>query len=145
MNIEQISCCSAMPYLMTYYMHLDIFYSLMTTPKVSMASTQIFSDSLIRILLRSYRCAKTAIIGCGHFQAFRPGFSIWHICHVVRHGHFTPKQLRLSVLNEMYTNSYTGPRLMMLLLYPLMPELLVKRIIICLVPLSACLIDLSRR
>ncbi len=54
---------------------------------------------------------KTAILGCGHFQAFRPGFSIWHICHVVRHGHFTLKQLRLSVLNEMHTNSYTGPRL----------------------------------
>ena len=79
-----------------------------------MASTLIFSDSSITIWLWSYRCAKTAILGCGHFQAFRPGFSIWHICHVVRHGHFTLKQLRLSVLNEMHTNSYTGPRLLYL-------------------------------
>ena len=31
--------------------------------------------------------------------------------HVVRHGHFTLKQLRLPVLNEMHTNSCTGPRL----------------------------------
>ncbi len=76
-----------------------------------MASTLIFSDSSISIWLRSYRCAKAAILGCGHFQAFRPGFSIWHICHVVCHGHFTLKQLRFSVLNEMHTNSYTGPRL----------------------------------
>ena len=28
------------------------------------------------------------------------------------HGHFTLKQLRLPVLNETHTNSYTGPRLM---------------------------------
>ena len=54
---------------------------------------------------------KTPILGCGHFLAFRPGFTLWHTCHVVRHGHFTLKQLRLPVLNEMYTNSYTGPRL----------------------------------
>ncbi len=76
-----------------------------------MASTFIFSDNSISIWLRSYRCAKTTILGCGHFQAFRPGFSIWHIRHVVRHGHLPLKQLRLSVLNEMHTNSYTGPRL----------------------------------
>ena len=50
-------------------------------------------------------------MGCGHFRAFRPGFSIWHTCHVVCNGHFTLKQLRLSALNEMHTNSCTGPRL----------------------------------
>jgi hypothetical protein len=49
--------------------------------------------------------------GRGHFQDFRPGFRFWHICHVDRHGHFTRKQLRLPVLNETHTNSYTGPRL----------------------------------
>ena len=54
---------------------------------------------------------KTPILGCGHFRAFRPGFTLWHTCHVVRHGHFTLKQLRLPVLNEMHTNSCTGPRL----------------------------------
>ena len=31
--------------------------------------------------------------------------------HVDRHGQLTLKQLRLSVLNEMHTNSYSGPRL----------------------------------
>jgi hypothetical protein len=40
-----------------------------------------------------------------------PGFRFSHICHVDRHGHFTLKQLRLPVLNESHTNSYTGPRL----------------------------------
>jgi hypothetical protein len=53
----------------------------------------------------------TAVSGRGHFQDFRPGFRFWHICHVDRHGHFT--QLRLPVLNETHTNSYTGPRLML--------------------------------
>ena len=55
---------------------------------------------------------KTPMLGCGHFRAFRPGFTLWHTCHVVRHGHFTLKQLRLPVLNEMHTNSCTGSRLM---------------------------------
>ena len=54
---------------------------------------------------------KTPMLGCGHFWAFRPGFSLWHTCHVARPGHFTLKQLRLPVLNEMHTNSCTGPRL----------------------------------
>ena len=58
---------------------------------------------------------KQPILGCGHFRAFRPGFSFWHTCHVVRHGHFTLKQLRLPVLNEMHTNSCTGPRLIRML------------------------------
>ena len=102
LEIKARGCC----------MHVFLVYSLIATPKVCMASTLIFSDSSISIWLRSCRCAKTAILGCGHFQAFRPGFSIWHICHVVCHGHFTLKQLRLSVLNEMHTNSYTGPRLL---------------------------------
>ena len=31
--------------------------------------------------------------------------------HLDRHGQLALKQLRLSVLNEMHTNSYTGPRL----------------------------------
>ena len=53
----------------------------------------------------------TTVSGRGHFQDFRPRFRFLHICHVDRHGHFTLKQLRLLVLNEMHANSYTGPRL----------------------------------
>jgi hypothetical protein len=49
--------------------------------------------------------------GGGHFQDFRFGFRFSHICHVDRHGHFTLKQLRLPVVNETHTNSYTGPSL----------------------------------
>ena len=55
--------------------------------------------------------ACTAVSRRGHFEDFRPGFIFWHICHDDRHGHFTLKQLRLLVANEMHTNSYTGPRL----------------------------------
>ena len=56
--------------------------------------------------------SKLPFSGRGHFQDFRPGFRFSHICHVDRHGHFTLKQLRLPVLNESHTNSYTGPRLL---------------------------------
>ena len=42
---------------------------------------------------------------------FRPGMVFEQRYHADRHGQLTLKQLRLSVLNEMNTNSYTGPRL----------------------------------
>ena len=57
------------------------------------------------------------VLGCGHFRAVRLGFSLWHTCYVVRHGHYTLKQLRLPVLNEMHTNSCTSPRLLNVLWY----------------------------
>ena len=44
------------------------------------------------------------------FEEFRPGFRFGQICHDDRHGQFTLKQLRLSVVSEMHTNSYTGLR-----------------------------------
>ena len=48
---------------------------------------------------------------CGRFQTFRPGFGFEQHYHLNRHGQLALKQLRLSVVNEMHTNSYTGPRL----------------------------------
>ena len=39
------------------------------------------------------------------------GFGFGQRYHVDRYGQFTLKLLRLSVLNEMHTNSYSGPRL----------------------------------
>ena len=44
-------------------------------------------------------------------REIRPGFGFGQRYHVDRHGQLTLKQLRLSVLNEMHTNSYSGPRL----------------------------------
>jgi hypothetical protein len=67
-----------------------------------------FSERLSLLLFRSYSCVGTTVSGWGHFQNFRPDsdFGTYD-----RHGHFTLKQLRLPVLNETHTNSYTGPRL----------------------------------
>ena len=45
------------------------------------------------------------------WSPFRPGFGFGQRYHVDRHRQLTLKQLRLSVLNEMHTNSYSGPRL----------------------------------
>ena len=45
-----------------------------------------------------------------HFWVWiRPGFQFGQRYHFDRHGQLALKQLRLSVLNEMHTNSYTGP------------------------------------
>ena len=52
------------------------------------------------------------MFGRGQFRMFRPGLEFGQRYHVDRHGQLTLKQLRLSVLNEMHTNSYTGPRLL---------------------------------
>ena len=51
------------------------------------------------------------MFGCGQFRTFRPGFGFGQRYHVDRHGQLTLKQLRLSVLNEVHTNSWSGPRL----------------------------------
>ena len=53
----------------------------------------------------------SVIFGWGRIWTFRPGFRFEQRYHVDRHGELALKQLRLSVLNEMHTNSYTGPRL----------------------------------
>ena len=46
------------------------------------------------------------------FRTFVPDSDFGtYVGHVDRHGHFTLKQLRLPVVNETHTNSYTGPRL----------------------------------
>ena len=45
------------------------------------------------------------------FRTLRSGFRFGQRYIFDRHGQLTLKQLRLSVLNEMHTNSYTGPRL----------------------------------
>ena len=75
-----------------------------TTPK-----TTIFEP------YKHLRIAKAFIVmvdfGCGQFRTFCPGLGFWQRYHVDRHGQLALKQLRLSVLNEMHTNSYTGPGL----------------------------------
>ena len=58
----------------------------------------------------------------GYFEHFRPGSGFWHICHVDRHGHFTFKQLRLSLVNKTHTKSYTGPRLLPLRSIPFLGD-----------------------
>jgi hypothetical protein len=45
------------------------------------------------------------------FRTFVPDSGFGTYANVDRHGNFTLKQLRLPVLNETHTNSYTGPRL----------------------------------
>ena len=61
--------------------------------------------------------SESVVLGCALFQTFRPGVIFGQRYHVDRHGHLALKQLRLSVLNEMHANSYTDPRLVIMLFY----------------------------
>ena len=45
-------------------------------------------------------------------RTFVPDSSFGTYAHVDRHGHFTLKQLRLSLVNEMHTKLCSGPRLL---------------------------------
>ena len=59
-----------------------------------------------------YHYGESIIFECGQFRTFCPGFGFWPAgYHVDQHGQLNLKHLRLSVLNEMHTNLYTGPRL----------------------------------
>jgi hypothetical protein len=54
--------------------------------------------------------AKASFFGVVSFERFAADWGSGSVTmHVDRHGQLTLKQLRLSVLNEMHTNSYTGP------------------------------------
>ena len=90
-------------------------FLLITTPKTTLLNTISTSERLLLLLFGSYGYVDTALSGRGHFEDFCAGFGLWHICHVDRHGHrhghFTLKQLRLSLVNEMHTKLYSGPRL----------------------------------
>ena len=88
----------------------------MTTPKSNPSKHYKHFRKAIAFPFRKLELyVDTAVSGLGHFQDFRPGFRLWHICHLDHHGHSTIKRLRLPVLNETHTNSYTGPRLSIVL------------------------------
>jgi hypothetical protein len=55
--------------------------------------------------------ARALFLGVNSFGRFAPDWGFGQRYHVDRHGQLALKQLRLSVLNEMHTNSYTCPRL----------------------------------
>jgi hypothetical protein len=83
----------------------------MTTPKSYPSEHYKQFRKAVAFPFRKLELCRHCCFRAGHFQDFRPGFRFSHICHVDRHGHFTLKQLRLPALNELHTNSYTGPRL----------------------------------
>jgi hypothetical protein len=83
----------------------------MTTPKRNPSKHYKLFRKAIAFPLRKLELCRHCRFRAGSFQDFSPGFRFWHICHVDRHGYFTLKQLRLPVLNETHTNSYTCPRL----------------------------------
>ncbi len=83
----------------------------MTPPKPASLNHIRASEKAKLLWFGRYHCGGSVVFGCGQFRMFRPGLGFGQRYHVDRHGQLTLKQLRLSVLNEMHTNSYTGPRL----------------------------------
>ena len=57
------------------------------------------------------------VFGRGQLRTFRPVFRFGQRYHLDSHGQLALKQFRLSVLNEVHTNSYTGPRLIAIFVF----------------------------
>ena len=87
------------------------------------------------------RHGESAIFGCGQFRTFRSGFGFGQRYHVDRHGQLTLKQLRLSVLNEVHTNYYLGPRLYLIHTHRL-SSYSIKSVLYC---MTLCILYYVRR
>jgi hypothetical protein len=83
----------------------------MTTPKSNPSKHYKHFRMAIAFRFSKLELCRHCRFRAGSFSGLSPRIQVSHICHVDRHGHFTLKQLRLPVLNESHTNSYTGPRL----------------------------------
>ena len=80
-------------YVISYYLvHLDIFYSLTTTPKSVCGKHPDLFRKFSKHLIVELGMCKNTHIWVWSFEAFRPGLSISHIHHIDRRGHFTLKQ-----------------------------------------------------
>ena len=92
-------------------LYLHKFFLPITTPKSNPSKHYKHFRKAVAFAFRKLELCRHCRFRAGSFSGLRPGFRFWHICHVDHHGHFTLKQLRLPVVNETHTNSYTGPRL----------------------------------
>ena len=59
---------------------------------------------------------RNVVFKCGRFRTFRPGSGSDSVTIVTAYGQLALNHLRLSVLNEIHTNSCTGLRLLVTLL-----------------------------
>ena len=82
----------------------------MATPNSTISEPYKHLKIAKAFMVRQYH-GESVVFRCGRFWTFRPRFGFGKRCHLDRHGQLALKQLRLSVLREMHTNSYTGPRL----------------------------------
>ena len=83
----------------------------MNTPNSTIAEPYKHLRIAKAIMIQQIAPWRNVVFGCGRFRTFPPGFGFGQRYHLDRHGQLALKRLRLSVLNEMHTNSYTGPRL----------------------------------
>ena len=90
---------------------VGVSHFLMTTPNSTTSEPYKHLRIVKAFMVRQIAPWRKCLFGCGRFQTFRPGFGFGQRYHLDRHGQLTLKQLRLSVLNEMHTNSFTGPTL----------------------------------
>ena len=107
-KIKEKRLCSST----AFYLKLSaLSHHLMTTPNSTISEPYKHLTIAKAYIAGQIAPWRSTIFGCGQFRTFRPGFVFGQHYHVDRHGQLTLKQLRLSDLNEMHTNSYSGPRL----------------------------------
>ena len=90
---------------------VDKFFFLITTPKSNSSKHFKHLRKAVGVGFQQLDPCRHCRFRAGSFSGLSSRIQVWHICHVDRHGHFTLKQLRLSLVNEVHTNSYAGPRL----------------------------------
>ena len=84
----------------------------MTTPKTTISEPyKHLRIPKAFIVLWIALFARALFVGVASFGRFAPGLGLGQRYNVYRHRQFALKQLKLSVINEMHSNSYTGLRL----------------------------------
>ena len=95
---------------------IDKLHPQMTTPKSNYSKYCRQFRKAVALAVQDLERCRYCRFWAWSFSGLSPQIRVLaHKCHVDRHshrhGHFTLNQLRLSVLNETYRNSFTGPRL----------------------------------
>jgi hypothetical protein len=93
-------------------LYLHKFFLPITTPKSNPSTYYKHFRKAVAFAFRKLELCRHCRFRAGSFSGLSSRIRVLAQCHVDRHGHFTLKQLRLPVVNETHTKSYTGPRLL---------------------------------
>ena len=93
-------------------LYLHKFFLPITTPESNPSTHYKHFRKAVAFAFRKLELCRHCRFRAGSFSGLSSRIRVLAHMPVDRHGHFTLKQLRLPVVNEMHTKSYTGPRLL---------------------------------